>query len=62
MTETTIFIIALMFTDFDACWDYYHKHKPAMQEVELAEFCEKHVELTYAPRHSLRPVARGDNQ
>lgn len=60
MIDAAVFTIALMFTDWDECWDFYHRNKEVLQQVELAQFCVDKPRVSYAPQKSLRPKLRPD--
>lgn len=58
MTET-VYVIVLLFSSWDACWDHYHD--AGLADLGAVEKCETYIrEKSLAPEQSLRPKGRSD--
>jgi len=58
----TVYIIALGFTDWDQCWNFYHANRALMDSTAVAEFCVEGDAEPPGMRYSLRPKSREDKQ
>ena len=38
----TVFVIALVFQDWDECWDFYHANKDLLDQSQWLETCEQY--------------------